>query len=439
MTVLLDGVARSQSRAVVGAITALLPAVLERGRPADRELTAWLRAHHEFGGRDRRLISDLFFDLFRWWGWLAPLVPAPADPFDSIPAAWVRLLLALGLAGGRAPAGLLRLWASAAGVAPESFDAVEGAPTSAARLAVVPGLDPGALIPATLVPAWVPTEVEIPPDGGDWLDWMQRRAPLWVRVQRGDPADVVVELRAAGLDPVPHARLSRALGLGYARVHLPGLAAYGDGRLDVQDLASQAIVAVCGAAPGEHWLDACAGAGGKTLGLAAAVAPGGRVVAADVRASALEALRERARRAGVGGIQARLMDGATRPAQESDFAGVLVDAPCSGSGAWRRSPWARWQLDASALPRFAERQLALLNACAHQVRSGGHLVYATCSLFRAENRAVVDRFLTRTPSFALAPFPHPITGAPTDGQTMFWPWDGDHDAMYVARLRRLPE
>lgn len=438
MKPLSDGVARSQTRAVISALETLTPVVLEQGRPADRELATWLRAHREFGGRDRRLIGDLLFDYFRWWGWLGTLTPAVEAVDDAQQqAAWAPLLLALGLINGHTPETLLRLWAALAGVDPAALPGGGADIPPAARLVGIPGLDPAALNPAALVPDWVPAQVTCPLPAEDWIGWMQRRAPLWLRVQGGDAVGVVAELQAAGLAPERHARLSQALLLGHGRVHLPGLAAYEEGRVEVQDLAAQGIVAACGARAGESWLDACAGAGGKTLGLAAAVAPGGRVLAGDVRASALQSLRDRARRAGVQGVDTRVMDGADTLPADARFDGVLVDAPCTGSGVWRRSPWARWQLSADALPRFAETQLALLNACARRVRPGGVLVYATCSLFRAENHEVVARFLAQAPEFSLAPFAHPVTGVPTNGQTLFWPWEGDHDAMFAARLRRL--
>jgi 16S rRNA (cytosine967-C5)-methyltransferase len=89
------------------------------------------------------------------------------------------------------------------------------------------------------------------------------------------------------------------------------------------------------------------------------------------------------------------------------------------------------------LPRFAERQLALLRSAADGVRPGGTLVYATCSLFRVENERVIERFLTARPEFCPEPFPHPLTGASAAGLLSLWPWDGDNDAMFVARLRRV--
>jgi 16S rRNA (cytosine967-C5)-methyltransferase len=141
-------------------------------------------------------------------------------------------------------------------------------------------------------------------------------------------------------------------------------------------------------------IDLCAGAGGKTLAIAGRLGNQGRIVAADVDAHKLEELRRRARRAGVSSAQPLHLDAGRWPAALDALRGkadvVLVDAPCSGIGALRRNPEARWRLRDADLAGFAARQKEILSGARALLRPGGHLVYATCTLLRIENENVVD-------------------------------------------------
>jgi 16S rRNA (cytosine967-C5)-methyltransferase len=195
---------------------------------------------------------------------------------------------------------------------------------------------------------------------------------------------------------------------------------YRAGWVEVQDLGSQLVLAAAPIRPGGRWLDACAGAGGKTLQLAGLLGPGGQVEARDVRPAALAELGRRAARAGLAG---RIAFGGAVPA--GGFDGVLVDAPCSGSGTWRRAPHLRWFTTPGGVAAAARLQGRILAANAPLVRAGGLLVYATCSLCRSENELVVERFLAGAPEFSsLQP-----------GQNLRPP-DPDGDAFFVAVLRR---
>jgi 16S rRNA (cytosine967-C5)-methyltransferase len=430
------GMLASQTRAAIQALLAVREAVLGRHQPADRELAAFFRAHREYGSRDRRVIGDLVHDYWRWYGWVESV--RPPDGEDPASGAWCRLLLAAGAASASAPEALWRLWALEAAAPDEALVAAWHLEAPADRVRGVLsalGVDADVLEVGHLLPDWAAAEIDSPRPLPELIAWLQQRAPLWLRVQRGRPEDLVAELRAAGVAAAPHPRLPGALSLGSARVSLPTLPAHEDGRLVVQDLASQAIVAACAARPGERWLDACAGAGGKTLALAATVGTGGRIRACDVRAAALEELARRAARAGAANIDIAPAGDDVTP-EHAEFDGVLVDAPCSGSGTWRRSPWSRWQSQPSELATLADVQQQLLARAADRVRPGGALVYATCSLFTRENAAVVTRFLETHTEFAPEPFAHPLTGATAPGLLPLWPWDGDNDAMFVARLRR---
>ena len=176
--------------------------------------------------------------------------------------------------------------------------------------------------------------------------------------------------------------------------------------MEVQDEGSQLLALLADARPGLAVCDLCAGAGGKTLALGAAMGGQGRLVAADVDPGRLAAARPRLRRAGLSGVELQRLEGAGDPwlaAQAGGFDRVLVDAPCSGTGTWRRSPDARWRLDPQRLEALQTTQDELLRTAAALVAPGGRLVYATCSLLPAENEERVAAFLARQPGFAPLP------------------------------------
>lgn len=237
------------------------------------------------------------------------------------------------------------------------------------------------------------------------------RLALRVHAARATRPEVLAALRAAGVaaeagdDPLA-IRVEDRAGLFDAPPFRAGL-------VEVQDEGSQAVVAACRAAPGERWLDLCAGSGGKALALAAL---GARVTAHDASARRLAELPRRARRA-----KLRVEVAASAP--EGTFDGVLVDAPCSGSGALQREPDARWRIDADALRRLTAAQDEVLRGGAARVRPGGALVYATCSLLREEGEARVAAFLAAG-GFAL------------EEEGRRWPHREPGGGFYWARLRR---
>ena len=222
------------------------------------------------------------------------------------------------------------------------------------------------------------------------------------------------------------------------RADLARLACFARGLVEVQDLGSQLILAIAGPSAGGRWLDACAGAGGKALQLAELLGPEGCVDAEDPRGQALGELSARARRAGTAVIHTRIV--ASNPAgwsPKGSYEGVLVDAPCSGTGTWRRHPHLRLCTSPGEVARMAALQLALLRTRSAAVRPGGVLVYATCSLCRTENEAVVEAFLGERPEFA-DETPSEIFGlrrAAGPGLVIA-PWVHDTDGFYVCVLRK---
>jgi len=214
---------------------------------------------------------------------------------------------------------------------------------------------------------------------------------------------VLTGLRSLGLEAEPCPRAPDAVRLA-ERVALSRLPMLRTGEAEIQDEGSQLVARLVGARPGERVVDFCAGAGGKTLALAVAMENRGQVIACDVSEGRLKRAAERFRRAGLHNVQTRLLAGETDrwvKRHKAGFDRVLVDAPCSGTGTWRRNPDARWR--AGGAEALLPLQAAILASAARLVRPGGRLVYATCSLLASENEAQVEAFLAAHPDFRLVP------------------------------------
>ena len=421
----------SQFKAACNALHTVLCALFGERKPADRVLAAFFRENPRFGARDRRLIGGIVYACLRSWGILR-LGISDLETLES---------------GKRGPTA-----AELAKIAAESVY-LEGIDFPAARIAHLPlpreaatrekraELLLGRPLPdaADLIPTWIAGHLEPDFPLAAYLAKLGERPPMWLRGQTADREALLQELADAGLSVRPHDHVSDALAVSDAQVNLYTLQAYREGRFEVQDLASQCIGLAAAPSPGERWLDACAGAGGKSLQLASLMRNRGTVLATDIREYKLEDLRKRARRSGFSNIRTRAWDGkALRPQFHASFDGVLVDAPCSCSGVWRRNPDGLWTAREEAVAETAALQKRILEAVASGVKPGGVLVYATCSIFREENRAQVEAFLAGHPEFVQERFPHPLTGVMTpDGMLQITPADADCDAMFVVRMRKL--
>jgi len=194
--------------------------------------------------------------------------------------------------------------------------------------------------------------------------------------------------------------------------------------VEIQDEGSQVIAALTGAAPGMRVVDWCAGAGGKTLALAAMMGNRGQIVACDVSAARLEGAVRRLRRAGVTNVERHLVVSGDKWAKRraGAFDRVLVDAPCTGTGTWRRNPDARHRLAEQDLLELTRKQSSILDNARALVRKGGRLIYATCSLLQEENEGQVSGFLLRHPEFV----PVPLAAC--------WPFGGDAPAGEMLSL-----
>ena len=178
------------------------------------------------------------------------------------------------------------------------------------------------------------------------------------------------------------------------------------GEVEIQDEGSQLVAALVEARPGDRVVDFCAGAGGKTLALATQMENRGHVIACDVSAGRLKRAVQRFRRAGLHNIETRLLTSETDQwvkRHKGGFDRVLVDAPCSGTGTWRRNPDARWRATEPGLSKLLAQQAAILASAARLVKPGGRLVYATCSMLPVENEVQIAAFLAAHPAFRVVP------------------------------------
>ncbi|WP_442678076.1 RsmB/NOP family class I SAM-dependent RNA methyltransferase [Sphingomonas sp. ASY06-1R] len=350
-------------QAAIDIVDQVIFAASAGGAAADTLIARYFKTRRYAGSKDRRAVRELAYAAMRRAG--------------EMPASGRAALL--GLAQDR----------------PELLGLFDGAPHCPAPITAgdVPA-------PAGLAPAWLADQL-VKTLGADELPALLERAPLDIRVNRLKATRD--EMLAALPDAVAGSLSPDALRLPEG-TNVEALPAFAAGKIEVQDEGSQLIAAACGAAPGRLIVDLCAGAGGKTLALAAAMEGKGRLIACDVDRPRLSRLPPRAERAGAGLIELRLLNGSREREGLSDLNHaadvVLIDAPCSGTGTWRRNPESRWRLTPVRLDRLRSTQAEVLKIGAGLVRPGGRLVYAVCSLLDGEGRDQVDRFLHAHPGWA---------------------------------------
>ncbi len=383
----------------------LLAAIHGGSAPADRAAAAFFRTRRYIGGQDRRTVIDRVYQVLRrraaldWW------IARSDSNVPDIERA--RAIGALALIEG---------WS-----ADRIAGAFDGGQYRPARLAP----DERALAKALAgqgidhqeQPDWVRLEFPawLAPEfraifGAAFereLTALTVEAPLHLRTNalKATRPQAIAALAVAGIEAAPTA-LS-PLGLSVAgRPPLATLDAFRNGLIEVQDEGSQLVALLTDARPGMRVADFCAGAGGKTLALAAAMGNKGHIVASDVLRGRVDRAAVRLKRAGAHNVERRGLaserDGWGKR-QAGKFDRVLVDAPCSGTGTWRRNPDAKWRLGATELDALTALQARILDSAARLVKPGGRLVYATCSLLPAENAAQVERLLASRPDFALLP------------------------------------
>lgn len=379
------------------------------GQPGEQALTTWGRQNRFAGSGDRRAIRDHVFDVLRRRRSLFARSGAAEETGRS---------LIIGLLSERGTP-LDDIF---------SGDRFSPSPVTEAERAAFEAVDPAHWTDAVRLdyPDWLDRPLR--DSLGKKLDTVMSthrgRAPLFLRVNllKADRAGAAERLRAEGLAVEPHPEVATALIVTENAHRLRQTASFEEGWVEPQDASSQATVdfaveAVGAASEGRRWLDYCAGGGGKSLALAARLrAP---VWAHDVSAERMNDIPLRARRAGA--EVTVLKPGGAAAAGPWDV--VFVDAPCSGSGAWRRQAEARWNLTPERLRELTELQASILDEAQGLLRDGGALIYVTCSILRVENEHQIASFLSR------------YSGWRSSSHRQWWPGTLG-DGLFVAHLLR---
>jgi len=358
----------------------------DREHPADAVLRAELKGAKGISREEGRRISGAVFAYYRWLGWLDQKEPVEKQ---------IRRAIELNEAFQKNPDGMAE---------PELQRAI---------------------------PEWVKEQVEV---SAAWLRFLQTEPNLWLRARPGkgrELAERLGECWVAG-DGV----LGDTLRYEGAE-DLFRTAEFHAGEFELQDISSQMVGLACNPQPGETWWDACAGEGGKMLHLGDLMRNKGLVWASDRAEWRLQKLKRRAARAKVFNYRAALWDGGAKLPTKTKFDGILVDAPCSGTGTWQRNPQARWTTTPGDVRELSEVQERLLANAVQALKPGGRLIYSVCALTKAETvdvaGAVTRRFAELRPlllSDALRP------GEPRAEMLWYWPQTVEGNGMFVCGWRK---
>lgn len=399
------------------------PPAGEGALPADAVLNAYFRGRRYIGAKDRRAIGDAVFQTLRQRATIDWLLVHQA----GLPATnRFRALWTFAVHGGIATDTL----AAACDGARHHPAPLGEDEARRVRMIDVQSDLPASVADQTGFPAWLAPEIERQFGSAAWAEMIAftQAAPADLRVNtlRATRDEAAAALAKAGIAaaPTPHSPTGLRLA---GRANVAGLAAYRAGLVEVQDESSQLASLLVGAKPGMRVLDLCAGAGGKSLALAAAMGNRGGILACDTDAKRLARLAPRLARSGARIVETRALGSGGVPAKGKaalgQFDRVLVDAPCSGSGTWRRHPDAKWRLTPGRLGEFFAAQAALLREAALHVRPNGRLVYAACSILPAEGAMQVEAFLAVNKGWRTVPADQAWrdvlgTEAPFDGPYM---------------------
>ncbi|MGA0601269.1 RsmB/NOP family class I SAM-dependent RNA methyltransferase [Caulobacter sp. KR2-114] len=414
----------------IAAAIAVLDDMDQRHKPARLALKAWGDGARYAGAKDRAFVSGLVLDALRRRRSLAWAMGEDSNR--------ARVLGALALAWA---------WPADRVAAAAAEDHGPGALSDDERAALAAPRSPQDA-PAPVrgdYPDWAEASLGrvFGADADTELAALSQRAPVDLRVNtlKSDVGHVLKALETFGPETAglaPHAVRIPAPAASERAAPVEASPAFEKGWFEVQDIGSQLAASAAGEIKGRQVLDYCAGGGGKTLALAAAMANTGQLYAYDADARRLTDTVRRAQRAGVRNLQVRSpIEKAPLKGLEGRMDLVFVDAPCTGSGTWRRHPDTKWRLTPAQLERRMAEQDAVLDGAAGFVKPGGRLVYVTCSLFAEENEDRVAAFLARTPGFQ-AQRAEGVADAymTAEGFLRLSPRTAGTDGFFVAVLRR---
>ncbi len=384
------------------AVVHSLKVIFEENRYADKAIEKILKQNPKWGGRDRRFIVETTYDIVRWYRWLAEITGAGEIDYWKLLGGWL-------------------IWKN---IELPGWDEFKELNSGAIKENIT---KKHALPIQQSIPDWLHElgNKELPARWEEQITSLNEEAKVVLRANtlKGTVDAIQWELLQEGIETARQANFPNALILR-KRMNVFGSKAFKSGQFEVQDAGSQLIAHFLKVESGMRVIDACAGAGGKTLHLAALMNNKGRIIAMDTEEWKLNELKKRARRAGVSNVETKWIESSKtikRLATAADR--LLLDVPCSGLGVLKRNPDAKWKLSHDYIQKVIELQSTILNEYSVMLKSGGLMVYATCSILPSENEKQVSRFLTNKSEFELVDEHH------------CWPSDG-FDGFYMALIKK---
>ncbi|WP_428667544.1 RsmB/NOP family class I SAM-dependent RNA methyltransferase [Runella sp.] len=360
-------------RVLVEAIVFSLTEIFEKGRQADKVIEQVLKSNRKWGARDRGFIAENTYEIVRWWRLLDFVTQSMGKPsYLDFFAAWQLLK------GNELPP-----WTEFSHIKP---NAIRQAYEEAKKNRKV----------RESIPDWL-DEIGASELGTAWdaeLHALNQTAPVVLRANtlKTTAAELKQALASKDIFTENLPDLPDALKLREKK-NVFQTEYFQNGLFEVQDAGSQRIAPMLDVQPGMRVIDACAGAGGKTLHLAALMQNQGRLIAMDIEGWKLEELRRRARRNGVSNVETRVIEAKTIKRLRDTADRVLLDVPCSGLGVLRRNPDSKWKMKPDFLTQIRQTQYEILTNYSQMVKPGGKLVYATCSILPSESEWQVKRFM----------------------------------------------
>ena len=396
-------------RILVEAVISALEQIFIEGRYADKVIERILKSNAKWGARDRAYIAENTYEIVRWWR-LINFVGDNNEANINKGSLWHLFGVWQVLKGAEYPA-----WTEFKNVKPS--------------LIFKRKLDAQKDIPiAQSIPDWL-NEFGKDQLGESWVDEitaLNKPAALIIRVNtlKTTRQKLLQELSKLDIKAEPLTDYPDAIKL-FKRTNLFANPLFKAGLFEVQDASSQKVASFLDVKPGMHVIDACAGAGGKTLHLSALMESKGRIVSLDTELWKLEELRKRAKRAGAQNIETRLIENNTINKLKNSADRVLLDVPCSGLGVIKRNPDAKWKLKPEFIDNIRTTQQKILSEYADMVKLGGQIVYATCSILPIENTQQVETFLQQNSSFEMVK------------QEIISPNQSGFDGFYMALLKKV--
>jgi 16S rRNA (cytosine967-C5)-methyltransferase len=403
---------------LVQALASALVEIFREGKYADKVLERLFKTNPKWGKRDRAFVAENVYEIVRWQRKLQALLPGQSQEEDAHSFSenhWRRLLAVnLVLKGQRLPD-----WNEFGELKPELLFKNKKQVEEAGERKIIES-----------VPDWMDEmgAAELGPQWGTEIHALNEMAPIVLRVNslKINKEEVQKILNQRGWEADITSLAPDALVLGHrGNVFLSPM--FKNGFFEVQDAGSQCIAPFLRVAPGMRIIDACAGAGGKTLHLAALMKNKGSIISLDTDPRKLDELRRRTRRNGVHIVQTRLIESKKTIKRLHNTADrLLLDVPCSGLGTLRRNPDAKWKLAPEFIENVKATQAKILREYTTMLRPGGLMTYATCSILPSENEEQVRRFLVENPDYRLLE------------ERRISPARDGFDGFYMALLEKIP-